>query len=214
MARINNGILGGIQGKIGNVEGYLWKGIPVIRAERRKTNKPPTEKQLIARKRMAVVSNFINTMTNFVRAGFEVFAQHETFTANNAAKSYQLLNAVQGEYPDFSINYAAVKVSRGVLPPAESPQVTPATNGLTFTWAVDPLMNFYNRQSQVMLLVYAPELNKSFYVLSGARRTAGTEFMELSDEFKNQELHCYIAFVADDRKAISDSLYVGEIGYL
>jgi hypothetical protein len=59
-----------------------------------------------------------------------------------------------------------------------------------------------------MLLVYAPALNKSFYILSAARRTAGTEFLELPDEFKNQELHGYISFIADDRKAISDSAYI------
>ncbi|WP_084241516.1 DUF6266 family protein [Pedobacter africanus] len=58
-----------------------------------------------------------------------------------------------------------------------------------------------------MLLVYAPALNKSFYILSGARRTAGTEFLELPDKFLHQQLHCYISFVADDRKAISDSVY-------
>jgi hypothetical protein len=209
MARINNGILGGIKGKIGNIEGYLWKGVPVIRMEKRKTNTPPSEKQLMARQRMAVVSNFLKSMTTFVRAGFEVFAENEEFTANNAAKSYLLLHALQGDYPNLNINYSAVKLSRGVLPPAENPAVIPATNGLTFTWAVAPLMNFYNRRSQVMLLVYAPALNKSVYTLSAARRTAGTEFLELPNQFKNQELHTYISFIADDRKAISDSSYVG-----
>lgn len=46
MARLINGILGGFVGIVGNLEGYMLNGRQIIRSRRKKTSKPPTEKQL------------------------------------------------------------------------------------------------------------------------------------------------------------------------
>jgi hypothetical protein len=40
MARFNNGIMGGFTGIIGQIEGYIRKGQPVMRARRKKVTKP------------------------------------------------------------------------------------------------------------------------------------------------------------------------------
>ncbi|MBB5437288.1 hypothetical protein HDC92_000956 [Pedobacter sp. AK017] len=213
MAKLNNGIFGAISGKIGNIEGYIRKGQPLVRLKKRKTNIPPSLKQLAVRQKMKVVNTFIDSMTRFVAAGFELAAANETYTANNAAKSYQLLNAVKGEYPDYSIDYPKVRLTEGTLPVADDPQVQPLANGLLFTWSFDINEDYYYQRQQVMLLVYAPESNRAFYTLSGARRTTAAETMELPDDFKGQVLECYISFVADDRKAISNSVYIGQITY-
>lgn len=213
MARLEKGLFGAFTGKIGNVEGYLRKGVPVIRLKKRKTNIPPSLKQLAVRQKMKVVNVFIGSMTRYVAAGFDLAAANETYTANNAAKSYQLLNAVQGQYPDFEIDYSKARLTEGDLPVADDPQVQPLANGLLFTWAFDANEGFYYQRQQVMLLVYAPVINQSFYTLSGARRTTGAETMELPGDFKAHTLECYISFVADDRKAISNSVYAGQVVY-
>ncbi|MDR6783293.1 hypothetical protein ABIE26_000219 [Pedobacter africanus] len=213
MAKLNNGIFGAISGKIGNIEGYIRKGQPLIRLKKRKSNIPPSLKQLAVRQKMKVVNTFIGSMTEFVAAGFGLAAANETYTANNAAKSNQLLNAIQGEYPDYSIDYSKVRLTEGILPMADDPQVTTLANGLLFTWGFDVNEGYYYQRQQVMLLAYAPAINKSFYTVSGARRITGAETMELPHELSGQVLECYISFVADDRKAISNSVYVGQITY-
>lgn len=213
MAKLNNGIFGAISGKIGNIEGYIRKGQPLIRLKKRKTNVPPSLKQLAVRQKMKIVNTFIGSMTEFVAAGFGLAAAGETYTANNAAKSYQLLNAIQGEYPHYSINYSKVRLTQGLLPVADDPQVTPLANSLLFTWSFDINEGYYYQRQQVMLLSYAPAINKSFYTVSGARRITGAETMELPDELRGRVLECYISFVADDRKAISNSTYIGQVVY-
>ncbi|RYZ42636.1 MAG: hypothetical protein EOP49_28235 [Sphingobacteriales bacterium] len=50
---------------------------------------------------------------------------------------------------------------------------------------------------------------KSIFSLSGARRSACTDILGLPAYFKNTELHLYISMIADDRKSISDSTYLG-----
>jgi hypothetical protein len=74
-------------------------------------------------------------------------------------------------------------------------------------------MGFYNERSQVMLLVYSADLNKSFYTMSGARRLSGTDWLELPHYFNGLGLETYISFTGDDRKRISDSVYAGRVGY-
>ena len=58
MARIKNGILGGISGKIGDAEGYVRNGIAYIRAKKHKNKKAPSVKQLVARQKWLWSINF------------------------------------------------------------------------------------------------------------------------------------------------------------
>jgi hypothetical protein len=208
MARIKHGILGGFSGVVGNVEGYVRNGIAYIRPKRRKTKKKPTIKILAARQRVSVVNKVVNAMTSFVALGFEGIAAGQAFSANNAAKSYQLLHALEGEYPDLTINYSKMLLSRGKLQPAELAAIELLDNGLKFSWHCEAISEHFYNQSIAMLLVYCPELNKSFYDLSGVKRLAREQYVELPADFIGKELHCYLSFVTDDRKMISDSMYV------
>ncbi|SDJ49417.1 hypothetical protein SAMN04487898_10380 [Pedobacter sp. ok626] len=209
MARLNNGILGSINGKVGNVEGYVRYGKAYLRTKKRKSKVPPTINRLTCRKRMSVVNNFVNSMTDYVRIGFEGAADGKPFSPNNAAKSYQLRNALQGEYPEISIFYPGVRLTQGSI---ENPANTKAVvegNGIRFTWDYHPVFNWDDRRAQVMLLVYIEESGKAISLLSGARYTEMTEFMEMPADVKGLNLHAYLSFIADDRKNISNSIYLG-----
>lgn len=208
MARIKNGILGGLNGTVGDAEGYVRNGIAYVRSKRRKTNKPPTAKVLAARQRMALVNRFINSTTLFVRTGFENVAKGKAFSANNAAKSYQLKNALEGIYPEMVINYSKVLLSRGTLEPAENAAVYPIPDGLMFTWDCSNIAENLYKRSVAMLLVHCPELQKSCYDLSGVKREAREQFIALPHQFIGRQLHCYLSFIAEDRKNIADSVYV------
>lgn len=212
MARIDNGILGGLNGRVGDAEGYIRNGIAYVRARRRKTNQPPTEKQLAARQRMSLVNRLINTMTAFVGVGFEQAAKGQAFSANNAAKSYQLNHALYGVYPDLAIDYSKVLLSRGELPAAENATVAPFGTGLKFSWDCELVGEHSYAWSIAMLLAYCPAINKSFFDLSGVKRNAREQFMELPLAFKGHSLQCYLSFVTGDRTRIADSVYVGEVG--
>ncbi|SDK14335.1 hypothetical protein SAMN04487898_106161 [Pedobacter sp. ok626] len=211
MARINNGILGGINGNVGTVEGYVRYGVAYVRAKKRKRTSPPSPREKIQRKRMEVVNNFVNSMTDYVRIGFEEAAQGKPISPNNAAKSYQLLHAVQGEYPDISINYAAARLTQGTIELPLNPIATAEGDGVHFNWTYDTSLNWSDRSARAMLLVYAEETGKSYYLFSGARMTEETDFLELPAELKGMKLHVYMSFIADDRRSLSNSIYLGNL---
>ncbi|WP_205945819.1 DUF6266 family protein [Pedobacter hiemivivus] len=211
MARIENGILGGFNGNLGPVEGYVRYGIAYVRTKKRKRTTPPTPKEKIQRKRMEVVNNFVNSMTDYVRIGFEEAAQGKPISPNNAAKSYQLLHAVQGEYPDISMNYSAARLTQGTIELPLNPIATAEGNGVRFNWSYNTSLNWSDRGARVMLLVYAEETGKSYYLFSGARMTEETDFLELPAEVKGMQLQVYMSFIADDRRSLSNSIYLGNL---
>jgi len=211
MARIENGILGGFNGNLGPVEGYVRYGIAYVRSKKRKRTSPPSPKEKIQRKRMEVVNNFVNSMTDYVRIGFEEAAQGKPISPNNAAKSYQLLHAVHGEYPNISINYSAARLTQGTIELPLNPIATAEGNGVRFNWTYDTSLNWSDRSARAMLLVYAEETGKSYYLFSGARMTEETDFLELPAELKGMKLHVYMSFIADDRRSLSNSIYLGNL---
>lgn len=58
MARLSQGILGGVLGKIGNVVGSSWKGIPIIKSKPLSVSNPRTTSQVAQRTKMANVVAF------------------------------------------------------------------------------------------------------------------------------------------------------------
>lgn len=109
-------------------------------------------------------------------------------------------------------------VSKGTLPPPENPTVEFEGDVLTFKWDVVPNSDYRLNRDQVMMLAYKPANNMAKYVLSGARRTEGTDTMEVhvrkkdwGQFVKDTVIETYIAFISDDRQRISDSVYVGQI---
>ncbi|RZM26434.1 MAG: hypothetical protein EOO88_17000 [Pedobacter sp.] len=213
MARLKDGLLGGLSGKIGDVIGYIRYGKAYVKMKTLKPKKEPSLAQRTERKKMRVVNRFINSMTEFVRIGFALEAADKTHSANSAAKSYQMKNAVGGVYPALGIDYPQVLLCKGLMDPPENVSVLVMPTGLQFSWELSQRTSVYHKISRVMLLVNAPALSKSFYSLSGARIMEKTDFMELPIAFKGQLLHIYVAFHSDDRKQISNSTYAGTINY-
>ncbi|TCD02723.1 DUF6266 family protein [Pedobacter psychroterrae] len=213
MARLKDGLLGGLSGKIGDVIGYIRYGKAYVKMKTLKPKKEASSGQLAEREKMKLVNNFINSMTEFVRIGFTLEASDKRHSANAAAKSYQMKNAISGVYPALGIEYSRVLLCKGLIDPPLNVSAAVLSNGLQFSWLLSNRTEVYHKRSRVMLLVYAPALNKSFYSLSGARIMEKTDFLELPLAFKGQLLHLYAAFHSDDSKQISNSTYAGTTNY-
>jgi len=213
MAIIKGGIFGGFTGKIGDVIGYIRYGKSFIKTKSRKRKKKASKKQLLVRENMKVAVNFMKTLKEFVAIGFAHSGAKNKRSAYSDALSYQIRNALTGEHPDVFIDLAKVKLATGNMPPPYDTSIGTEGNGIRFNWKVALQGTIYHSLSRAMLLVYVPSLQKSFFNISAARITEKTDFMELPDSFKNQVLHAYMAFASDDRKKISDSVYIGSLTY-
>jgi hypothetical protein len=210
MARFNNGIMGGFTGIVGNIEGYIRKGQPVMRARRRKVTKP-SDAQKACRQRMKVVNEFTRMITDYVRIGFELDAAPTTKTANNLAKSYQLLHGLKGEYPNLEIDYPKVRVTSGTLEVVQNPTIVLEGSALNFSWENDKIRDNNFEDDQLMILVYYPDRKTGSRRYTGAKRGALKDTIKAYKLKPGERLEAYLSFRSDDRKSISNSVYVGSI---
>jgi len=125
MAKLNNGILGPLIGKLANVVGYIRLGQPVVRMVPKKLKKKKirTEAQQAVNLRFKIVKSFISKVKTFVAVGFKLEVAGTTKIAENGAVSYNIKNAVIGEYPDLTLDFAKVMISKGHLPAPLNPIV-------------------------------------------------------------------------------------------
>jgi len=88
--------------------------------------------EIANRNRFAIAQAWLKPLIGFVREGFKGYSP--TVEGFVAAKSFLLRNAIEGEYPDYIINPAKMKLSYGDLPMAADPAVAyqADTNELVF----------------------------------------------------------------------------------
>lgn len=212
MAVVTGSAMGFFKGKIGNAVSYQLNGKNVVRSLPGKSakNKRGSVKQNANRSKFTKMQNFLQPTLYFIRVGFNIEGRSRQMSAHNAAKSYNMLNAfsLEGE-----IDYSKMVVSYGNLAGAVEAIVVQDDAGLHFSWKNNSEPHVVHGGDQVMLLAYCPNDGSAEIMLSGARRRAGHETLEMYGIKKGYEIHTWIAFISDDRQQISMSTYVGKILY-
>ena len=159
---------------------------------------------------MQVLSPFFNLISPYLAIGFELSAIINENSANNSAKSYNLVNAITGEYPNQEIDYNKVRLTEGTLPVAENAEVISVPEGFKFTWTYDDLNPLAAPDDKTMLLAYFPDENTRFYMISGVERKQCQQVLQIDEIMRGQEAETYISFITDNRKSISNSVYTGK----
>jgi hypothetical protein len=202
----------GLTGRKGNVVSYMINGEYVERTIGVST-KAPTELQLIGRSKMRIVNELLKPVKDFIEIGFSLQKKDAFDNCHNLAKSYNLLNAIDGEYPDLKVHFDLVLFSKGDLPLNQEAQVRVVDNGLEFSWDQELMIKGMSANDQVMMLAYCPEKENAFFQIAGARRDTGKDFLEVAAYHQPVMLEVYLCFVAADRKNISNSVYIGQLKF-
>ena len=208
MAKIPFGILGPFFGKAGTVSGYMWKGIPVMRALRRPTNKPPTPAQVQQRAKFGFTSRFLGGLSSeFIKTGFHELAKGKT--EFQCAMSYNIAHAISGTHPDFKIHYELVCVSRGQLPNAVLPEVKMEGDKIRFFWADNTGIGMAAAGNRAMLAAYCPANNEWCSAISDAQRADCSALLPVIN-VDGSRYQTWLSFVSADG-VTADSIYTGEV---
>ncbi len=215
MAELTGGINGPVKGKAGNLVFYNYRGKTFVRMRPRKRRKKKTADEKSNTTRFSRVQTWMKPIADFVKYGFKDYGTSNV--GYRSAVSYALRNeAVQGTYPNQSIDPSLIRVTGGeLLAPAFASAILEEGNYIRFTWDKGDVESI-RRNDQAMLLVYSPEkpgTNHATveYKVTGAFRKDGTDTLPVSPALCDQEFHMYLGFVDPDRTQQSDSLYLGAI---
>ena len=211
MAKVTNSFFGSFKGRIGNYVFYELRGVLIIRTIGKSLNSP-THNQLIQRSRMRLTNNFLKSIKTYVNLGFELQAKGTSSLPFNKATATNSQQIVTGDYPAHQLDFSKALLTKGDLPLLKDAKVSVGNDGLEFTWnpTVDAEFGEY-WQDQVMLMAFCEQNNHSYKSYAGATRELGRDLLQLPLSGAEGTYHVYISVVADDRKRISNSLYLGPL---
>ena len=210
MATINNGILGGFSGTVGTVVGGNWKGIDYMRSKGKKAKDANSPAQQEQRSKFYLVRRFLQSMSDLISIGFKTKAVG--MSAANSALAYIISDAVSGAYPDFSINYPEVMVTKGSLANAHAPKAASVAAGvIAFDWLLtsDSIITSAKANDRAILVVYCEELNQTAY-RADILREAESGTLNVAG-FSGKRVHTWISFTSNNGKAVATSVYTGEV---
>ena len=205
-----NGVFGGFYGRIGNLVGYTLKGKYVIR-KIGKSYKPLTPGRKANCQKMTLVNEILSPSLPVIRVGFRMAVAGTDKNEYNEAVSYNKKNAIQGVYPNLSLDYTRVLMSMGTLPVAIDPTLSQTDDKITFSWKVTPEHSGQYASDRAMLVVYFPDLKITCADLSGSKRLEGTHTLQISEEHINERMETYISFVKNNGREVSNSVYAGAL---
>lgn len=204
MAKMKQGIFGGLSGKVGNLTGSSWKGTPVVKSRPQSVAYPATTGQVAQTTKMSAIVAFSKSILSgwikplWDRAAVGMSGYNAFVKANIA------------EFADGVINdYANLIMSRGTM--ASTPFVAPTVeNGdvdLTVTWNPAGIAGL-QLSSDVAYLCVINETTEVLAVNSGALRSSGTMSVPFPAGFATGDvLHFYLSFKRSNGTVISNSSY-------
>lgn len=209
MAKSEDGFLGKLSGKVGNVIFSSWKGIPYIKS-RPVGNSSNTKAQQNQRSKFKLVIDFVNAIKPVINAGFKW--NTERMTEMNSATSYIMKNAVKGSKPNLEIDFPSVLVARGTLPgPLEAEISRKKDNLLQFSWTYNKELGIQRGNDYVLAMAYHPEHERGRWIADGrVLRKEEQLKLRLPDNWDATKVEPYLAFAAPDGSDASDSVYLGD----
>lgn len=206
---------GPYMGFSGTVDGITYSvqpnGTTVAKRKNGKSGKPSTIYQIAAQKDTDIFSQFMKPFKEFALVGYDLEAKAKGLSHHNAMVQCSRKNSLQGVYPNRSIDYSKVLITKGTLPAAAETAVTMTASGLAFTWSTEIIPYRTHYSDQVIMLAYFPELNETRYITAGSQRHAGKDLLILDGIKKGYGAEIYISFVTDDRRSISNSIHLGQL---
>lgn len=207
MGKFEKGILGHFDGKVGTVVGSTWKGINYMRSKSKKSKKPKTLPQLKQQAKFAVMTRFVGSLGRLLKDSFN--DPNNKMTGVNLAVSFNLANAIMGDYPSYGINYSQVLVAKGVQHNVFNPQAGMGVSGmLQWTWTKNEEA-LAKPDDIAVVVAYCPEMQQGLFTES---ETRSKEEASLNAQiFTGKLVHTWILFFTADKVSVSSSLYTGEV---
>jgi hypothetical protein len=213
MGTIEGGVLGGFNGKVGAVIGSHWKGKAVMRGKSTAKRAKSSALQLEQQAKFTLMVNFLQAIVDFLNISYKKAAIQ--MSGFNKAISANIQFAVTGTYPDFTVDYAKVQLSKGSLPVVPTPAAASTVAGkLTFTWTDNSKITTGALSSDIPYVAAYNEEQKHWILNDdAATRSAGTFVLDVTG-YSGKPLQTYMGLMSADGKKTSATIYTGVVNVL
>ena len=205
MAKYTNGANGFFSGKVGNVVGSSNLGKGYVKRLPKVSDKPKSEKQLAQQARFALAVRMMQPVKDLL---FTLRRHPKAPNGFNLAVRQVLADAIQGEYPNFTVDHSKLIFTRGIWGPAECAEVLAENGSLYIGWFAGVFRPNSYYDDAVCILIYEPDSNTFLRSPAGAFRAHGMATIALPEAWAGKTIHTYLYCVSHQGK-YSDSVYAG-----
>lgn len=204
MGVIRQGILGGVQNKVGSVVGSSWKGIPVIKTLPLSVANPKTAGQITQRTAFALI-----TLIGSVLLGDWVKPFWDRFASKMSGYNSFIKSNVEYCLDGVISDYSLLKMSLGKLTTADSIVIVAddSSNTVVTTPTVGTL-NQFSAASDIAKITYYNE-TQDYWIVSGdlGNRAAAPYSINDTKMVAGDVIHLWIAYKRADLSYVSNSTY-------
>jgi hypothetical protein len=192
------------RGKLGNLVFYKVGGQGRVRTRATHFRDRKSLKQLAQRQRLQVVMGFLKPFSKLIRITFAAEAVGRS--AMQAAQSYNMRNALAGEYPDIYMDNSRTLLSRGSLPLPESAKLTVTTEGLLIEWENGAEATGHHPYDNLLVMAKSSETSYTDFRFTEARRSDNHYMWKPALPEGNVDV--WIAFRDQGQTVMSDSMFL------
>lgn len=190
--------------------GASWRGIPYFRSVAEPSAVPPSYLQLIQQKKLKVVMGWIKPLLNFINVGYQLYRTEQT--PMNAAVSYHMKYALNGDGENFYINFEKGMFSKGVLvAPFIREFSSLGDNSLYVSWKNPPATVLCEGNDLATYIIYNPQKEAFVTFAAYGQRSDREVLLELPSAFENDEVHGYVFYINAAGNEVSTSVYLGKV---
>jgi len=209
MAIMIKGLLGGFTGRLGNVVGYYYRGVNVIRTIPRKRKGPGKPAQIEQRVKFGMAVKFLKPLAPFMnRIHGKCF---KNMSGYNKLCSLNMKQIITGAWPDFRIDYRQVKLTVGHLPRAVNATIAlEKKSRIAVQWEAG-LYHDHALPTDQLYLAFFEEESKKWKVLENIATRKDDRIVMDMVEYRCCRLQFYTGFISENGIRVSNSQYLGMI---
>ena len=205
MARMFQGILGGLSGKIGNVVGSSWKGIPVLKTKPLSVANPQTTAQVAQRTSMTASVHYASLFNSGV-----IKPLWDRFASKMSGYNAWIQANIDKFTDKTTADWANIVMSKGKMTAVEIEDVdiVTATTTLTVTFA-STLTDAYQQSTDKAYLcaINATTGDVALPATASTRADGASYALFQKEVVTGNVIKVYVSFKRADGTVVSDSAY-------
>jgi len=211
MAKLPDGIFGGIRGRIGNIVGVKRNGKFHIRSIPDNVKNPKTKKQQQNRNKFGIASSLASKLKPFIKRSFSTDGEKSW---RGAFISYNMSAAIKpaDDEQTFEIIYPNLVLSAGVLYPPEDVTAERDDDGnIRISWTDNSGEGNASPDDKLLAVAINEDGPRLTTAPESTARKAEVSGISLPKSYSQSIVHIYICMMAADESISSNTVYLGEV---
>jgi hypothetical protein len=213
MAIVQNPITGRTKKKFGTAVFSKQFGKNTMRTKPTEVHNPKTQLQLQQRSKFSLMVELSRMFLGFLRVGFKQVAigmsQFNVFMKSNIG------NIITGVYPNYSIDFTKLLVSKGTLTGADGGTATAAAgHKVTIDWDDNTGNGDALATDKALQLIINYTKKVIFQDTTNKTRVDVTNQLTVPLSWVGDQVHVYLAFTTSAGDKVADSKFIGTVTIL